>query len=156
MSDDVEVSRRIEASATAIWTILTDPVRHLELDGSGMLRGAVTTAPVTEVGQVFVIAMYYEAHGAYEMDNHVVGFEPGRYLAWEPRPGRGHPDRSENGWHHRWSYRLEPDGPDVTVVTEAYNCDRVPADEARHMDGGRIWIPAMTETLRRLAKAAQR
>ena len=29
-----------------IFAVLTDPTRHLELDGSGMLRGAVTTEPV--------------------------------------------------------------------------------------------------------------
>jgi hypothetical protein len=156
MSDEVEVSRRIGAGAAAIWAIVTDPVRHLELDGSGMLRGAVTTMPLTAAGQVFVMAMFYEAHGAYEMDNHVVGFEPGRYLAWEPRPGRGHPDLGvvdADGWHHRWWYRLTPDGPDTTVVTEGYDCSRVPAAEAANMDGGRIWLPSMSETLRRLERA---
>jgi hypothetical protein len=89
----------------------------------------------------------------------VVGYAPDRYVAWEPRPGRGHPDRDRPdaaAWHHRWSYRLRPDGPDATVVTEGYDCARVPADQAAAMDGGRIWVPAMTETLRRLEVAAQR
>ena len=47
MADDftpVSVSRRIGASAGEIFAILADPVRHLDFDGSEMLRGAVTTA----------------------------------------------------------------------------------------------------------------
>jgi hypothetical protein len=75
MGDDVTpvaVSRRIGAPASDIFAILTDPVRHLDLDGSEMLRGAVTTARITKVGDVFVMRMYFSALGDYEMNNHVV------------------------------------------------------------------------------------
>jgi hypothetical protein len=159
MSDDIAVSRRIGAPAHALFRLLTDPARHPSLDGSGMLRGAVSDAPITAVGDVFVIRMYYVEHGDYEMDNHVVGFVPDRHLAWEPRPGRGHPDLAVpdgGGWHHRWAYDLAPAGPAATVVTETYNCARVPPGVRAGMDDGRIWIAAMTETLRRLDAAATR
>ena len=56
----VAVSRRIEAPAVDIFAILADPRRHTELDGSGMLRGAVTATPVTGVGDVFVMRMYHQ------------------------------------------------------------------------------------------------
>ena len=41
--------------------MLTTPVRHLDLDGSGMLRGAATTTRVSGVGDVFVMRMYFAA-----------------------------------------------------------------------------------------------
>ena len=50
MADDftpVMVSRRIGAPASAVFAILADPVKHLGFDGSGMLRGAITTAKIT-------------------------------------------------------------------------------------------------------------
>ena len=42
-SKKVEVSRRIEAPATRIFKILANPHRHLDFDGSGMLRGLSST-----------------------------------------------------------------------------------------------------------------
>jgi len=38
-----------------IFRVLADPRRHLEIDGSGMLRGAVSGAAVTGVGDVFTM-----------------------------------------------------------------------------------------------------
>jgi hypothetical protein len=149
----VTVSRRIAAPASAIFAVLTDPVRHLDLDGSGMLRGAATTAPVTGVGDVFVMKMYFAALGGYEMNNHVVEYEPDRRIGWEPAAGRGHPDAGPEGdsrWGQRWAYELAPDGPDGTVVTEIYDCSRVPAAERAGMDNGRSWIDSMAQTLERL------
>src|SRR5580692_11865929 len=66
----VRVSRRIEAPPEVVFGIITDPRQHLALDGSGMLRGAVTTEPVTGVGDVFVMKMYFVRLGDYEMNNH--------------------------------------------------------------------------------------
>jgi Polyketide cyclase / dehydrase and lipid transport len=160
MSEDqyqpVQVSRRIEAPAEVIFRILADPGMHTALDGTGMLRGAVTTEPVTRTGDVFVMKMYYVEHGDYEMNNHVVEFEPDRRIGWEPEAGRGHPatapGSTEPGrWGHRWTYDLVPDGPGATVVTEIYDCSRVPADARVGMDGGQVWIEGMTQTLERLA-----
>jgi hypothetical protein len=39
------------------------------------------------------------------------------------------------------------------LVTEHYDCSRVPAADRIAMQGGRIWLPAMAETLRRLELA---
>lgn len=152
----VRVSRRIEAPAEVVFRTLADPRQHTALDGTGMLRGAVTTEPVTAVGDVFVMKMYYVAHGDYEMNNHVVEFEPNRRIGWEPEAGRGHPDTAPGStdparWGHRWSYELVPDGRGATVVTEVYDCSRAPADARVGMDGGNVWIEGMTQTLERLA-----
>src|SRR5215472_18870386 len=128
----VTVSRRIEARAGDIFRVLADPRRHLDIDGSGMLRGAVSEVMISGVGDVFVMRMYYSEHGNYEMNNHVVEFEQNRRIGWEPEAGRGHPataaDSNERTrWGHRWSDELVPDGPDATIVTEIYDCSNAPA-----------------------------
>jgi len=86
----VAVARRICAPAHDIFQILANPVRHPELDGSGMLRGAVSTTMISGVGDVFVMKMYYSELGDYEMNNHVVDYEADRRIGWEPEAGRGH------------------------------------------------------------------
>lgn len=159
MTDDeyqpVAASRRICAPAHDIFQVLADPVRHQEFDGSQMLRGAVSTAAISCVGDVFVMKMYFSELGHYEMNNHVVEFEPDRLIAWEPEAGRGHPGAATDSpdpsrWGHRWSYRLTPDGPDAAIVTEIYDCSRAPQDERLGMDNGRVWADSMARTLERL------
>jgi hypothetical protein len=142
----VVVSRRINAGAATIFQILADPRRHTELDGSGMLRGALTESAVSGVGDVFVLKMYFSRFGDYEMANHVVEYEPDRRITWEPQRH----DIDEPVWGHRWGYELAPDGPNATVVTEIFDCARWPEQERVGIDNGRIWIEAMTKTLERL------
>jgi hypothetical protein len=151
----VVVSRRICAPAHDIFQILADPVRHLELDGSESLRGAVSTTMISGVGDVFVMKMYFAHLGDYEMNNHVVEYEQDRLIGWEPEAGRGHPaaapDSTEpSRWGHRWSYQLTPDGDDATVVTEIYDCSRVPEEGRALMDNGNVWAESMARTLERL------
>ena len=121
MTDDeyqpVAVPRRICAPAHDIFQVLANPVRHPEFDGSQSLRGAGSTAVISDVGDVFVMKMYFSHLGDYEMNNHVVEYEQNRRIGWEPEAGRGHP-RAGRSLGQRWSYQLTPDGPDATVVTE--------------------------------------
>jgi len=83
----IEVSRRIEAPAARIFEVLAGPRRHTDLDGSEMLRGAVSDDVITGVGDVFSMRMYLEEVGDYVMMNYVVEFEPNRRIGWEPAPG---------------------------------------------------------------------
>ena len=148
----VRVSRRIAAPADVIFQVLADPRRHVEFDGSDSLRGSVTTDVVSAVGDVFVMKMYFDHLGDYEMNNHVVEYEPGKRIGWEPEAGHGHPGAAADDarWGQRWSYELEPDGPAATVVTEIYDCSRAPEDQRAGMDNGKVWIESMTDTLARL------
>ena len=123
-SKRVEVSRRIEAPAALIFKILANPQRHVEFDGSHMLRGAVLDRPITEVGDTFTMKMH-RLGDDYLMLNYVVEFEPDRRIFWEPAPGD--PSRAEGDdpskvgipAGYRWGYiPLAPDGDDATVVTE--------------------------------------
>jgi hypothetical protein len=156
----VKVSRRIGAPAAMIFRVLADPRRHTELDGSGMLRGTVTMTPISGVGDVFIMKMYFSELGDYEMNNRVVEYEPDRRIGWEPEAGRGHPAAaeaaSERRWGQRWSYELVPDGPDATIVTEVYDCSLVPAVTRRNMDDGEVWAEGMARTLERLDAACTR
>jgi hypothetical protein len=150
----VVVSRRIGVPAGDIFRILADPGRHPDLDGSGMLRGDVSNAVVSGVGDVFVMRMYYERYGDYEMNNYVVEYVPDRRISWEPRPGRGHPDASTPGaWGHRWIFDLVSHGAGATVVTEIFDGSRLPEDKRADVDSGRAWWQTqMAITLDRLAE----
>lgn len=44
------------------------------------------------MGDVFVMKMYFTELGEYEMNNHVVEYEPDRRIGSEPEAGRGHPN----------------------------------------------------------------
>lgn len=153
--EPVAVSRRICAPAHDIFQVLADPARHPEFDGSGMLRGPVTPAIISGTGDVFVMKMYYSELGNYEMNNHVVEYEQDRGIGWEPAAGRGHPDAAPDGpesarWGHRWRYRLSPDGPDATLVTEIYDCSAAPENERLAIENGAIWAEDMARSLERL------
>lgn len=144
----VFAQRRIAASTSTVFSFLATPARHLDMDGSTMLRGS-DSKPVTGVGDVFVMRMYYEPLGHYEMNNHVVEFVRDRRIVWEPEDGKGHPQEGTPGarWGHRWGFELVPAGPDDSIVTEFWDCSRVPADER---EDGRRWLPSMERTLERL------
>jgi len=134
---------------------LADPTMHTELDGSGMLRGAVTSNSPTAEGDVFVMKMYFSEIGDYEMNNHVVEFEQDRRIGWEPVDGAGHPNQGTR-MGHRWSFVLDPDGRDATLVTEVYDCSQSPEEFRVGMDNGRMWIESMMATLERLDQIATR
>jgi uncharacterized protein YndB with AHSA1/START domain len=161
----VEVSRRIEAPAALIFRILADPQRHMDFDGSGMLRGAVLDRPISDVGDTFTMKMH-RLGDDYLMLNYVVEFEPDRRIVWEPAPGD--PSRAEDDdpskvgipAGYRWGYFLTPDGDDATVVTEVFDYGTVKEEIRQSLlsDGG-AWIngsntvlESMTATLERLEK----
>jgi uncharacterized protein YndB with AHSA1/START domain len=154
-NEPITVSRRICAPASEIFQLLANPGRHRDLDGSGMLRGLVSGTTISRVGDVFVMQMYFAELGDYQMINHVVEYEPDRRIGWEPEAGHGHPNAEPAAdrparWGQRWSFELTPDGPDATVVTEIFDCSRVPEDEQVDIDYGSIWVDDMRQTLDRL------
>jgi len=52
-ADRVTAARRIAAPAQAIFLLVSDPARHVDIDGSGMLQAAPDASPLTAVGQTF-------------------------------------------------------------------------------------------------------
>jgi uncharacterized protein YndB with AHSA1/START domain len=149
----VSVSRRIEAPAADIFTLLADPSRHPTLDGSGMLRPGAPTEVISGIGDVFVMKMFFPAMGDYEMHNRVVAFESDRRISWEPFSTEVDPAVPDNRNGSRWMFELAPDGPRATVVTETYDCSGSPEQVRQAVDNGRNWIDGMTATLERLDQA---
>jgi hypothetical protein len=156
-----EASRRIDAPAALIFKILANPQRHMDFDGSGMLRGAVLDRPISDVGDTFTMKMH-RLGDDYLMLNYVVEFEPDRRITWEPAPGDpsrvkdNDPSKVGIPAGYRWGYILIPEGDDATVVTEVF--DYAPLSEELLSDGG-AWIngsnsvyESMTASLERLDK----
>ena len=110
------VSRTINASAADIFSLLTNPDRHPELDGSGFVRSAEKPQRIQAVGDVFRMNMEGDHMGGeYQTDNTVVGFQPGKLVAWKTAPAGTEPP----GWE--WVYELKADGADQTEVSLTYD-----------------------------------
>ena len=153
----VSVSKHIAASPQEIFAILTDPGRHLEIDGSGMLRRAIDAVPVSVPGESSRTKMYHKEFGDYEMNNTVVEYQPDRLIAWEPAPRHGGgvlalPLALRTGpgrrWHHGRDGEFRPlplaprhDGPPKTARLDRGNhrdssglerlCTRAAASDGR-------------------------
>jgi hypothetical protein len=154
----VSESRDINASAARIFSILCNPALQPDVDGTGMLRGALGEEVITKVGDVFYISMTHWARGNYVMANHVVAFEQDRRIAWEPvvhsyeRPefqsAVGQPGLREWGW------QLEPVSDRTTRVTEYFEGSRLPAELRKFIEDGEFWRPAMVTSLENLERMA--
>jgi hypothetical protein len=129
MADETRqaVSATIGAPPEAVFALLADPSRHPDIDGSGMLQGAAAgSKPITGTGQSFVMDMYAEALGKYQIRNQVIAFEPGRRIAWKPEAETLSPEIVEllgdivPGGHH-FAFDLEPTGDGQTLVTHTYD-----------------------------------
>ena len=115
----LEVQRMIEADPAAIFRVLCDPQGHVAIDSSGMLMDA-TGAPVTAVGDTFVVHMDREALndyplGRYDVTVTITVLVPDREIAWTVK-GRIRPQIG-----HVYGYRLEPAGDEGTLVTSYYD-----------------------------------
>lgn len=161
----VSVSRRIGAPAATIFAILADPRNHPLVDGSGMLRGCPGApggagGPISGAGDVFDMLMHHDEMGDYEMSNHVIEYEAGRRIGWEPvmkvagraedQPGVGR--RAQ----HRWTYELTPLDATSTLVTETFDCSRAPEWLRTAVKGGTVWIRGMTVSLEKLDELSRR
>jgi hypothetical protein len=152
-SEPVSVSRTIEVPSGELFGFLADPANHPRIDGSGMLRQASGGA-ISGVGDVFTMKMHNDEMGDYEMANHVVEYEFGRRICWEPVMKAASRPEDEDAigdpaWH-RWSYELTPLSAGSTLVTETFDCSRSPDWLRKAVKGGNRWIDAMTATLEKL------
>ncbi|MEU7635136.1 MULTISPECIES: SRPBCC family protein [unclassified Streptomyces] len=97
----------IAAPPSAVFSIVANPHRHADFDGSGTVKNAVSGPDRLGLNATFKTAM--KMFGVrYQIVNTVVEFEADRRIAW-CNPGK-----------HRWRYELEEvDGG--TRVTET--CD---------------------------------
>ena len=107
-ADRVTATRRIAASAHAIFLLVSDPARHIDIDGSGMLQAAPDARPLTEVGQTFDMDMDRRPLGdipnmaEYKVRCTVSQLIPDRLIEWTVR----NVDKPPSG--HVWGWQLEP------------------------------------------------
>jgi uncharacterized protein YndB with AHSA1/START domain len=131
MSERMEVSRTVAASAEAVWALVNDPQGHVRLDGSGMLEASTAGDRITAVGQFFDIAMDREPlgdlpMGKYLMRNEVTALEPGRLIEWAPRLVD-----SDRRIGHVYGWTITPLGEGTCTVTNYTDWSGVP-DKYRH------------------------
>ena len=151
----VSVSRSIAAPAARIFQVLADPANHPALDGSGMLRVAPGQLLPSQVGDTFTMAMYLPDLGDYLMINRITDFEQDRRIAWEPTPGDAVASQNAElpvgaSQGYSWGFQLQP-GDDTTIVTELFDCTEAAQSIRDAVGDGKNWVPAMRQTLERLA-----
>ncbi|TSI11915.1 SRPBCC family protein [Brevibacterium aurantiacum] len=116
----ITASRTLDASTDSIFDVLSNPENHALIDGSGMVQSDDKTDRITGVGQVFSMNMNWDKLGGdYKTDNHVIGFEQNKLLAWKTAPSGKQPP----GWE--WVWELTPQGPDATEVKVTYDWSAV-------------------------------
>jgi hypothetical protein len=154
----VSESRDINASAARIFSILANPALQPEVDGTGMLRGAVDSEVITQVGDVFYISMTHWHLGNYVMANHVLTFEQDRQISWEPIVySYENPDYEQSVGHpglREWGWQLEPLSDNATRVTEYFEGSRLPEELRKFIEDGEFWRPAMVTSLENLERLA--
>lgn len=140
----VSASIEIAAPASRIFDILADPQRHVEIDGSGMIRRCLDGPDRLGIGSEFVMSMRLWVV-PYRVRNRVVEFEENRLIAWrhfEPQ---------------HWRFELRPTQCG-TRVTETFDYSYWPL-AGRFLVVAAGWPrrnkPAITNTLGLLARAAQ-
>ena len=151
----LEISRRIETSAKFVFEILANPGRHIDFDGSGMLRGTVQEGSITKVGDSFMMKMH-RLGDDYLILNHIVEFDQDKRIFWEPSPGDisraegNDPSKIGIPAGYRWGYVLTPEGDNATVVTEIFDYSALSDELIR--DGG-SWINGKNTLLESMANS---
>ncbi|OBI74906.1 polyketide cyclase [Mycolicibacterium fortuitum] len=156
MTDDtMSAVCTVNAPAETVFAVLADPTTHQAIDGTGWVRESLDGKPLTDVGQVFRMAMYHDNFGGmhYEMANRVEVFEPPRAIAWLPGQGADDTNLEFGGWI--WRYDLEPLGDDRTEVTLTYDWSAVPQALREHIEFPPFGRQHLDNSLKHLAGLAQ-
>ncbi|PPB48515.1 polyketide cyclase [Arthrobacter pityocampae] len=143
----ISATRTIDAPAGAIFDLLSNPAHHAALDGSGMVQSDSKSDRITGVGQTFTMNQKWDKMGGdYQTDNHVVGYDPNKLLAWKTAPAGEVPP----GWE--WVWELQPAGPDATEVSVTYDWSAV-TDKAilKQLSFPEVSQDALDSTLANLA-----
>jgi hypothetical protein len=156
--ETMSVATTIKASAQKVFDILADPSTHQAIDGTGWVRQPLAGKRLTEKGQVFRMAMYfnnpnYPDDKNYEVANRVEVFDPPHAIAWLPGQGADDANIDFGGWF--WRYDLEPTGPDQTVVTLSYDWSKVPPHIRQEISFPPFEQQHLDNSLKHLAELAE-
>lgn len=113
-------TRQIDASAAEIFDILSNPQRHAETDGSGMVVSADQGDRLKNVGDTFTMNMTKE-DGDYQTTNEVFAIQENKVIGWK------NVENTTAGVKvgAKWLYELEPIDADNTNVTLTYQRDEL-------------------------------
>jgi uncharacterized protein YndB with AHSA1/START domain len=100
------VERVIPAPAEQLFSVVADPRRHRDIDGSGTVRDATDTPDQLSLGATFGMSM--EFGGRYTMTSTVIEYEEGRRIAWQSRPPAGGARWRQMFGGRIWRYEFEP------------------------------------------------
>ncbi|MDH6196989.1 uncharacterized protein YndB with AHSA1/START domain [Mycobacterium frederiksbergense] len=156
MSDEtMSAECTINAPSETVFAVLADPTTHQAIDGTGWVRESLDGKPLSEVGQIFRMAMYHDNHGGmhYEMANRVEVFEPPHAIAWLPGQGSDDANLDFGGWI--WRYDLEPVGNDRTKATLTYDWSAVPHALREHIEFPPFDRQHLDNSLKHLAALVQ-
>ena len=145
----------VDAPAQTVFDVLADPTTHQAIDGTGWVREPLAGKRLTEVGQIFRMAMYHDNYGGmhYEVANRVEVFQPPHAIAWLPGQGADDANLDFGGWI--WRYDLEPVGDDRTEVTLTYDWSAVPPAIREHIGFPPFDRQHLDNSLKHLAGLAQ-
>jgi uncharacterized protein YndB with AHSA1/START domain len=125
MSEQLRVTRDVDASPERIFAVLSDPGRHILFDGADMVRGLAEGGPITGVGDAFVMNMENQVLGNYQVRNEVCAYEQDRKLGWGPalHPKGGYADKigDMDPGGHTYMWELAPNEDGGTTVTQTYD-----------------------------------
>ena len=141
----VTASREIASGVEPIFELIADPTQQPRWDGNDNLSEAPPGQRVRAVGDVFTMTTTKGNVRA----NHVVEFEDGRRIAWQP----AEPGQQPAG--HLWRWELEPNGPSLTRVTHTYDWTHL-TDESRLPRARATTADSLRASLDRLAALAER
>ncbi|MDQ6642579.1 MAG: polyketide cyclase [Actinomycetota bacterium] len=118
--NQISAQRTIHAPAAAVFQVLSDPHKHVEVDGSGFVRGLDRGDRITKSGQQFRMNMVGDHMGGeYQTDNVVSAFDVNKMIGWKTAPAGTEPP----GWE--WLWELKSGGSDTTDVTLTYDWSHV-------------------------------
>lgn len=132
----------INAPASVVFAILTDPSQHSRIDGSGTVGQSYAAPERLELGSQFGMSMKMGA--PYKIKNKVVEFEQDRLIAWR------------HMGLHRWRYELTPTATG-TDVTETWDVSHYGNIGRRVLHGlfGKKTAAALAATVSKLKAAAE-
>lgn len=141
----VSASREIAAPADKIFELIADPSQQPRWDGNDNLAEASAGQRVRTVGDVFRMTLTIGS----DRTNHVVEFEEGRLIAWQP----SEPNKPPPG--HLWRWELEPIDESRTLVTHTYDWSAL-TDETRLPRARDTTADKLLASIERLAELAER
>jgi uncharacterized protein YndB with AHSA1/START domain len=142
-SKNCSATTTIDAPASVVFAILTDPRQHARIDGSGSVQAVVDGPDRLELGSQFAMSMKKGA--SYRIKNKVVEYDADRLIAWR------------HVGLHRWRYELVPAPGGGTRVTETWDLSHYPAPGRLAVSAlfGKSTQSAVEATLAKLKDAAE-